>query len=283
MRHFLNNLIRAFQTTNSAIRTMQPGRRPAPARNNRVRLSLEALENREVPTVSFAPHFSGTGVTLPAGTTLAQEEAPSLQSPDVVIIFAGTDWSTTQGQTNQQTLLTSIKSILNSPYLSALTQYGSNGNANFFSSWPTNSTPTLTGVAPSDSDLHTFVNNQIPSEQKVNASLVPTANAIYLVISDPKDSTTSQGTFGYNGYKNNSTVHYAYVGAKGFSGSNLDQFTMTFSHELAESMAPGIQVSDPANLVPADSRQICDGEPESFPNGYGYRTNGTVLVQAYWS
>ena len=89
MRRFLNNLFEGFQPTSSAIRKMKPGRRPAPARDNRARLSLEALENREVPTVSFTPQFSGTGVTLPAGTTLAQEEAPSLNSPNLVIIFAG--------------------------------------------------------------------------------------------------------------------------------------------------------------------------------------------------
>jgi hypothetical protein len=282
MRRFLNNLLRSFRTTSSATR-------PAPARKNRARLSLEALETREVPTVGFTPHFSGTGVTVPTGTTLAQEEAPSLKSADVVIIFAGTDWFSNQGFANQQTLLNSIQSILDSPYLSALTQYGSDGKAHLFSEWATTSTPPLSatnGLTPSDSDLYTFVNNQIASINRGpfrGSAPVPSANAIYLVISDPKDSSTQNGTHGYNGYRSNNPAHYAFVGAKGFSGSLLDQFTMCFSHELAESMVPGIQVSDPANLVPADSRQICDGEPETFGNGYGYRLHGGVLVQAYWS
>jgi hypothetical protein len=268
------------------LRSLKPGHRPAPARKNRVRLTLEALETREVPTVSFTPHFSGTAVTLPAGTTLAQEEAPSLQSPELVIIFAGSDWMTNQGFTNEQTVLASIQSILNSPYLSALTQYGSDGKASLFSNWTTTSVPPLTGpggLAPSDSDLHTFVTNQIASMRQgpfARAVPVPNAKAIYMVISDVKDSTTSQGTHGYNGYRSNSPAHYAYAGTKGFSGFALDEFTMTFSHELAESMAPGIQVNDPGNL--GKDSQICDGEPETFGNGYGYRLNG-ALVQAYWS
>jgi hypothetical protein len=267
----------------SAIRSIQPGRRPAPARKNRVRLSLEALETREVPTVAFTPHFSGTAVTVPADTTLAQQEAYSLKSPDVVVIFAGSDWSTTQGLANQQTALASIKAILSSPYLSGLTQYGSDGKAIFFSSWQTNSTVKLTqgnpggsNFFPSDSDLHTFINSQIASEQKVNASLVPSATALYFVINDPKDSLGGGVNWGGGAVKAN------YVGATNAPGGNfaIDDFTMTFSHELAEAMASAITVNDPGNLKLG--RQICDNEPENFGLGYGYRVNG-ALVQAYWS
>jgi hypothetical protein len=269
----------------SAVRTIKPGRRPAPARKNRVHLSLEALETREVPTVAFTPHFSGTAVTPPAGTTLAQEEAASLKSPDVVIIFAGSDWVTGQGPANEQTLLTSIKAILSSKYLSGLQQYGSDGNANFFSSWQTNSAVNLTqglpgspNFMPSDSDLHTFVNDQIASEKKINASLVPSATAIYFVINDPTDSKGG----GCNSLTG-SAVRAAYVGATNFSNGRINQdgFTMAFSHELAESMADEIHVNDPGNLNL--SFQICDNEPEAFGNGYGYRINGGTLVQAYWS
>jgi hypothetical protein len=254
-------------------------RRPSPARTRRVRPALEALEDRAVPTVAFTPHFLGTTLAPPSGTTLAQEEAGSLKSPPVVLIFAGSDWTTTQGLTNERAVLLSVGAILGSPYLSALDQYGSDGKAVFFSFWQDNSTPTLTGNTPSDTDLRTYVKNEIANQKKNNPSLVPGSTAIYFVISDPKDSTTSSGTFGNNS-SDGSAVHVAYVGAKGFSGGAFDGFTQVFSHELAEAMAPAIHVNDPGGLNLG--YQICDNEPENFGSGYGYRLNG-VRVQAYWS
>jgi hypothetical protein len=266
-----------------AARTLAPAHHRRAAAKNRVRLALEALEDRAVPTVAFTPHFSGTAVSPPAGDSLAAEQAASLKSPPVVIIFAGSDWATTQGQTNQQTLLTSVKDILGSKYLSALDQYGSDGKANFFSTWQTNSTPTLTGNTPTGSDLHTFVNNQIANEKKTNASLVPSGTALYFVLNDPKDSGTRGGTFGFND-ANGTATHVAYVGVKAFSSGALRTygFTMVFSHELAEAMAPAIHVNDPGNL--GLGAQISDGEPENFGAGYGYAIGvNREYVQAYWS
>jgi hypothetical protein len=271
----------------SAVRTIKPGRRPAPARTNRVRLALEALETREVPTVAFTPQFSGTAVTPPAGDTLANEMSYSLKSPDVVVIFSGSDWGTNLGFMNWQTTEKAIKSILGSQYLSDLTQYGSDGKATFFSSWSTASVPTLSGGnTPNASDLSTFVDNQIATVRQEGAffaSLVPPARAttLYFVITDPKDSSSSAGTFGFNCGGGKSATHVAFVGAKGFSGGNFDGFTFTFAHELAESMANSIHVNDPGKLNLGF--QICDGEPETLGGGYSYRINGGLLVQAYWS
>jgi hypothetical protein len=270
----------------SAIRTMKPGRRPAPARTNRVRLALEALETREVPTVAFTPQFAGTAVTPPAGDTLAHEEAGSLKSPDVVVIFSGSDWISNQGFMNQQTTLKAIQSILSSQYLSDLQQYGSDGKAIYYSSWATTSVPPLSnGSSPSGSDLSTFVDNQIKFMRQQPAELaylVPPASAttLYFVITDPKDSGTGFTTSGFNG-PGGSATHVAFVGAKGFDFGNFGAFTAVFSHELAESMANGIHVNDPGKL--GLGFQIADGEPETLAGGYDYRINGGLLVQAYWS
>jgi hypothetical protein len=253
-------------------------RRRRASTKSRVRLALEALEDRAVPTVAFTPHFGGTTLAPPPGDSLAREQAASLKSPAVVLIFAGSDWTTTQGLANERTVLLSVGAILGSPYLSALDQYGSDGRAVFFSFWQTNNTPTLTGNTPTDTDLRTFVNNEI-TNQKNNPGLVPNSTAIYFVINDPKDSSSSSGTFGFNS-SNGSAVHVAYVGAKGFSGGAFDGFTQVFSHELAEAMAPAIHVNDPGGLN--EGFQIADGEPENFGGGYGYRLNG-ARVQAYWS
>jgi hypothetical protein len=266
----------------SALRTIAPGAgRPSPARKHRARLALEALEDRAVPTVAFIPHFSGTTLAPPPGTTLAQEEAGSLKSPPVVAIFAGSDWTTTQGLANERAALLGVGAIFGSPYLSALDQYGSDGKATFFSFWQTNSTPTLTGNTPTAADLRTFVKNEIANQKQNNPGLIPGSTAIYFVISDPKDSTTSPGTFGFND-SDGSAVHVAYVGAKAFSGGGLqvDPFTQVFSHELAEAMVPAIHVNDPGGLNLGF--QVSDGEPENFGAGYGYRLLG-ARVQAYWS
>jgi hypothetical protein len=272
----------AFSTwLRSSLRRSTRSRRPAPARRNRASLQLESLEDRCVPTIAFTPHFSGTTLAPPSGTTVAQEEAGSLKSPAIVLIFAGSDWTTAQGLANERAVLLGVGAILGSPYLSALTQYGSDGNAVFFSFWQDNSTPTLTGNTPSDADLRTYVKNEIATQKQNNPGLVPGSTTIYFVISDPKDAGTASGTFGYNS-SDGSAVHIAYVGAKAFTGGALQQdaFTQVFSHELAEAMVPAIHVNDPGGLN--EGYQIADGEPENFGSGYGYRLNG-VRVQAYWS
>src|SRR5436309_3042356 len=82
----------------------------------RARLGLETLEDRQVPTVVFQPHFAGT-----AETSTASDYASSLQSTPAVLTFAGTYWQTAQGQQDQQTLTADVQTLLASPYLSGLT------------------------------------------------------------------------------------------------------------------------------------------------------------------
>ncbi len=255
-------------------------RRRSPARTRpTARPWLEALEDRAVPTVAFSPHFSGTREYAPSGTTITQEHNGSLNSAPVVLIFSGPYWTTTQGASDRQFLTSSIQSILSGPYLSALTQYGSDGKASFFASWQTSSVPTLTGNTPTTNDLKSFV-----ATQKSNHSnaLPSSSNALYIVINDPNKSGSSSGTFGYN-FSDGGSTHEAYVGAKFFSKTttlNSDALTQVFSHELAEAMAPAVHVTDPGGL--GLGYQIADGEPEYFGAGYTYRLKG-VLVQAYWS
>src|SRR5262245_36282722 len=104
-------------------------RRPAPARKRRQsRLELEALEDRTVPTIVFTPQ-SGGDVIAPGSTN------DGMQHPTVNVIFSGSYWTTAQGQQDETALLNSAKSIMSGPYLSGLTQYGSDGQANFGMSW----------------------------------------------------------------------------------------------------------------------------------------------------
>ena len=87
-----------------------------PSAQQRARLALEALEDRTVPTVLFIPTF---------GAETVQGSNEGMISPSVHLIFSGSSWT----QQSEQALLNSVASILAGPYLSGLTQYGSDGKA----------------------------------------------------------------------------------------------------------------------------------------------------------
>jgi hypothetical protein len=113
----------------------QVRRHPASAKKRRnACLQVEPLEDRIVPTIVFTPIFGPE--------TVAGSKNDGLQNPDVIYIFSGNYWNTAQGQQDETALLNSAKSIMSGPYLRGLTQYGSDGKANFWTSWnDTNTVP----------------------------------------------------------------------------------------------------------------------------------------------
>jgi hypothetical protein len=264
-----------FQHVLNQFLDTRPKQKPKPPRS--ALPALEALEDRVVPTVAFAPHFTGVTQYAPSGSSISQEFTQSLSNTPVVLIFAGSYWTTTQGTADRSTLTVDVQKILNSPYLSALTQYGSDGNAHFDSSLQDNATPHLAGNTPGADDLTSYIRNTLSKN-----GLSVSNRTLYMIINDPNSSAAGNSIFGDN-WTDNQTMHVAYVGPKFFSGTTIlsvDTFTQVFSHELAEAMVPTIHVSDPGNL--GLGYQVADGEPEYFGSGYGYRLNG-VRVQAYWS
>jgi hypothetical protein len=98
-------------------------RRSSSAKSRKTRLQVEALEERAVPTVVIVPQF-GPETIAPGSTN------DGMQHPAVNLIFSGKYWNTIEGQQDETTLLNSVQSILSGPYLSRLTQYGSDGKAN---------------------------------------------------------------------------------------------------------------------------------------------------------
>jgi hypothetical protein len=273
VRYFTNLITSLQRLTNRA--TPQK-KRP------RTRLTLEALEDRLMPSVAFIPQMAN-GV-LPTVTSPSSAASASLQSPPVVLIFTGSFWQTTQGQTDEQTMTNDVSAILGGPYLSKLTQYGSDGHANLAGTHQTNQTPKLTGETPSTSALLNFVKN-LTSQ---NPTWVPSTSGnpqqapLYVLINDPTDA--GNGSHGFNW--TDGTTHAIYEGnATNPDGSiNMDLFTRTFSHELAEAMTSGITVSNPGQTTDQNGgpNQICDGEPDNDKSIYAYRLNG-LLVQPYWS
>jgi hypothetical protein len=250
---------------------------------------LEVLEKRDVPTVMFNPQF---------GTQTVSGTNDGMISPNVYVVFSGSYWNTTQGQQDETALLASTKNILTGPYLSGLTQYGSDGKAFFASSW--NDLATVPSN-PSTTALQNFLQTSIHTHGASPGLNSWQRAPIYIVVSDPTSSAQFNGGWNNQGTYNQSlgfisipeNMHMIWVGTSSSGGKVWkDAFTETVSHELAETMSDpdsnGIIVTPPSTL-PAVLKggfatgQIGDFEPE--PGGqphYGYRL-GNDLVQPYWS
>ncbi len=270
-------------------------------------LHLEALEERTVPTILIQPHWPG--VILQPHVAGDQETAPQsvqdnvLRSELVVPIFSGPYWRSHPA--DQQKLQGQIQTLLGGPYLSGLTQYGSDGKASFYVKTPgaapciiTDDTPlTLVSGAryPSDANLIGYIKN----EMSTHADQVPPTPArpsqapwypnwpLYVVINDPADSHAGSISYspGENTYGDSGQIRAVYIGTKSLPGGALDVdgCTDTFSHELAEATAWDVTVNDPGNYSGDQEDQIADNEPEAGSVAdYSARVNG-VLVQAYWS
>jgi hypothetical protein len=265
--------------------------RRRPATSRRTRLELEALEERAVPTIMFMPHFGAQ--------TMASDSANAgTQHPTVNLVFAGPFWNTQIGQQDEAAIINSTKSILNGPYLSGLTQYGSDGKANFGQSW--NDAATLPNN-PSSSAIQSFLQTSI-SRHAADPGLYDYRHApIYLVVSDPNHSANSGGKnapgtyvsfgqgWGRGAWPQFENINMVHIGTQAGSDGHVikDWFTMTESHELAEVMSDpayhGAHFNPPAALPLQNlGNQIADNEPELGQEHYGYRLGGD-LVQPYWS
>jgi hypothetical protein len=267
---------------------------------HQVRPQVESLEDRTVPTVLFKPKLGDTHVTNPATPDKHFADGDVLRSPNVVWIFAGDYWNKSQqGRDDQKRLRDAALSIMNGPYLSRLTQYGSDGLTSHQAlwEWQTDAARDITTGAgvPDYKALLKFVTDQ----KNANPGKVPGGNNTLFVVIGAPDVSQNLGR-GVNYAASGSAPAVAFVGTSAtyYGGpptgpAVTDSFTLTFSHELAEAMAVGIKVSDPAklNLDPTFDPQIADGEPElqHAADGhivghvpYGYRLDGN-LVQAYWS
>jgi hypothetical protein len=159
-------------------------RRPASPKRASVRPGVETLEDRMVLTIVFNPVFGSETVS---GTN------DGTQHPPVYLIFSGSYWSTAQGQTDEATLTNSAKNILSGPYLKGLTQYGSDGIANFAGTWQDNAT---VPSQPPTGTLQNFLQNEITSHGALPGINDWQHAPIYIVVSDPTSSAQYNG--GYN-------------------------------------------------------------------------------------
>jgi hypothetical protein len=280
MKRALSNLLRNLTGRAASLATT---RRLARQANRKVRLCLESLEDRLVPTIVFEP-------LLGRETLVAGYQPYGMQHPTVNLIFAGTyRTNSAQGKQDEKALINSVKSILSGPHLSGLTQYGSDGTANYGTAW--NDPTSLAN--PSNGDLQTYVQNSIQNFGTDPGSNDVLHAPIYVVIADPGAVNNIVGFNHIGPYgSGQENIHMIYASTETINdglpaqgnGVSTDLFPETFSHELAETISDpnstGGQLKLPVQAYGnKPPQQVGDGEQE---HNYNYRLNG-VLVEAYWS
>ncbi|MFO0849862.1 MAG: hypothetical protein U0871_15105 [Gemmataceae bacterium] len=258
------------------------------------RLGVEGLEQRDVPTAMFNPALGAEDVfwraNNPAGQPANQAitapvaNNPSiLSNPTVYLIFRGTSW--TDASAGRMAGL--AKSVIEPPYLSALTQYGSDGRATY-GGFVIDRTARPVPASPNDIDRDQTIaevldNPTVPWMRP--AGVVKPAgyqlSPIYVVVYDNGDGYASNGGGNYSAF--GSPFTFLTNAIRINNGTNPDQFTTLFSHELVERISDGTGAG--IGVRPAGAGQNVDGQlADDEPNGrYYYRLAGGALVQAYWS
>jgi hypothetical protein len=267
-------------------------RKLASANRRRVCLQVEGLEQRDVPTVAFLSNFGNE--------TIHGSLTDGMKNPPVVLLFSGNYWNTMAGEQDMTTLKNSAVAIMGGPYLSDLTEYGSDGKANLGQCMTIPDTVTIDSPGKNgqadDGKLQTLLNHAINKE----GALAPGNNdwqhaPIYVVISDPNSSQGS--TVGHNSMGHyppsgggTDNMHMIWMSTSTGSDGHVikNQWTDQFSHELVETLTDpdsnGITITPPANLPNSlratGNLQISDDEPDNMR--YTWSLDGNV-VQAYWS
>jgi hypothetical protein len=199
---------------------------------------------------------------------VVDQGGPVITHVDVDLIFWGAGWNNAPTQMNN--VISSVTTILNSPYLSGLAQYRGIGNGQLLR------TDLITNTSPAahttDAQYSTFVRTEIN-----NGTLAVTpdmdSQILYMVIPQPSTTDPTEGAGGAHGSGASNSGRYHYGWTENIN--NLDDITSIFSHELTESITdPEVNFRN-AFVVPATHDEICDGEAQS----YSYRLNG-VLVQS---
>ena len=246
---------------------------------------IEPLEERKMMSVVYHPVFG----------TEAQKNGngSSLSSPPIYLIFWGSYWGGTNTP-QAQAIENAANKVVNSSFFNVVQQYGSDGNATIGDgTWNyayDSSNPTSGGF--SDGDVSSVIENQIDNGP-LPESDTPAHDPIYVVVTPPNVVSNVANAAGFN-YDDHDydfpfdfdTMHSAWVwsGTNGNGTVNVDQFSLVFSHEIAESM------SDPggggAEFYPGASwtgggsgNQIGDYEP----NSYSFREPDGALIQPEWS
>ena len=268
------------------------GRKIQTRRVSRAR-QVERLEERRLFNVVFNPVF---------GTETLQESAPFkvLNSPTFHLLLWGSHWGTGPGQFDPAPVISEAKAILNSSYLSGLSEYGITNTAPAsIDSYVDSASDPTSGFNPGN-----LVGSSLTEAHTEFTSVVTAGNLpgpgnpadlehapIYVVIEDPTDSPTNGG-YNTTGTVSGKNVNIFSLG----TDSSFGNYGDTFSHETAERMSDvengGVTLKLPGVVPTAvgngnDLVQIGDGEAEpGGQNHYSYRIGGPTsqaIVQPFYS
>jgi hypothetical protein len=275
--HWLSSFSR-FMKNNATARRAKPRRR--------VRPMVETLEDRLAPAVVFKSAFGDE--------SLLQDGALRVQSPPVYLIFWGSYWSTHSSDLDK--IRTAAGNVISSGFLTGLKQYNNNGTATLANLSAIDSTDPdpKTGFDPDK--IRSIVKNQIHNGPLPESESLPNTN-IYVVITAPGYQLTEAGTnfsfAGWNGLGQDDDpsgqapdvlpVMWCWTGGDNTKPPDPDQFSMVFSHEIAELMTDpggmGYRVNPGANWLYSGDAQIGDREG----NQYMWKESNGVWVQPIWS
>jgi hypothetical protein len=264
-----------------------PGKPLARSHQGRpLRPRLEQLEDRVTPAVVFNPVF---GVE-----TTKQDNGAVLNSAPVYLIFWGSYWST--HPTDVANVRAAAGNVLSSAYLSGLQQYHSDGIATLNSS-----IAFFTGFEPDNlgfngSNVDDVVQDRIDNSVLPESDGAGGQTPIYAVITPP-DIQSSEGTnvVGFNQLRHDVDVGFlsvdnddipevwSWTGNNANGTVNINRFSLTFSHEIAELMSDtgggGYKINPGAQWTGGGDDQIGDNEG----NKYAWREPNGALVQPFWS
>jgi hypothetical protein len=194
---------------------------------------FEALEDRQVPTVSFF-----------GGNVLPQVQAQAL--------YLGNGFSSTPASTETVPLDGFLKDVTSGPYLQALTRAGYNVGPGSAVAGAVDNSSLASGSTISDA----FIQARLQADVTSGLLQAPNANTLYVVYVQPNiavnlgggQGTTQQGILGYHTAfqgAGGAPIRYAVVVTPGGAAGNsvlpeattvFDQLTAVTSHELAEAV-----------------------------------------------
>jgi Bacterial Ig-like domain (group 3) len=194
---------------------------------------VEALEDRQVPTVSFF-----------GGNLLPHVQAQAL--------YLGNEFSSAPAKTETATLDAFLKDITGGPYMQALTRAGYHVGPGSAVAGAIDPTSLTVGSTISDA----FIRSRLQADVNSGLLQAPNSNTLYVVYVEPDvavnlglgQGTTQQGILGYHtafASTNGAPIRYAVVVSPGGAAHNsvlpeatttLDQQTAVTSHELAEAV-----------------------------------------------
>jgi hypothetical protein len=257
------------------------------SRKRRTRmLELECLENRIVPTIVYKPVFGPE--------TTSQDGSEHMQQPQVYLVFWGGYW-VSDGAGQVQSVINAASNVVTSTFPLITDQYGADGSGMsiagvvFDSSTPTNGS--FGGGDINDVVQNQIDNNALPESDAFNGN---DHSKMYVVITPPNFLSNSPSAVGFNQVKSDTDVGFGidvddigecwvWSGSDPHNFVNLDQFSLTFSHEVAEIMSDldgeGYEVNPPAFAPPGEGNQIGDYEG----NSYAFHLSNGVDVQPVWS